>query len=418
MLRKPRYPARGMERKLLRGSGQKYNDDVLSVSFTGMAKDFRFLSYLKNGAETEKIRFLSYLKNGAETEKKLQITLTEKMVYEADELYSSIREQIYRYDTSEYLSLHEKYEDVAKGIAEIIFITPVQELSTDTLLPLLFDLERYGRYSQRKITIIDPGKVDKLPDVETALYYVHLCNLDETLFKKKKQYLEKVRSLLELRRFCSFPDTFFLCEYDNQTEEYDDINYCIDIVFKHRQFPVLPFHLKTHSFAIQEITEKFFYDYLFGERLSNYLTQVKDSFFCIEEKKQRVEDLKRQLSEIKKEREILENEKLQYQKIPKILDRELFKSAFEDDLRWYYYWHGSKIISFCTVYLYGIEYPTGTELPTTLNDRVKNFLEDLKNFFSRRDYSILHEQFCTIFPSDEEEVKLFISKFFDEWEDR
>ena len=211
---------------------KKYNDDVLSVSFTGMAKDFRFLSYLKNGAETEK---------------KLQITLTGKMVYEPERLYRELGEAIREYDASEYDFLHEEYRKIAGGMTEIVFLTPEAGWTSDRLKPLLYDSEKNEYYAERKVTVVDAATADSLPEPEHALYYIHLCDLDGTAFKKSKQYLEKIRSLLSSRSRRTLPDTFFLCEYDFESEEYEDLCDRIDSVLKENTIPLLAFNRESVS---------------------------------------------------------------------------------------------------------------------------------------------------------------------------
>lgn len=241
---------------------KKYNDDVLSVSFTGMAKDFRFLSYLKNGAETEK---------------KLQITLTEKTVYEPERLYRELGEAIREYNASEYDFLHEEYRKITGGMTEIVFLTPEAGWTSDRLKPLLYDSDKNEYYAERKVTVVDAATADSLPEPEHALYYIHLCDLDRTAFKKSKQYLEKIRSLLNFRSRRTLPDTFFLCEYDFESEEYEDLCDRIDSVLKENTIPLLAFNRKSVSEEVKKTTETFFGDYVFGGCLhtASYQSLIK-----------------------------------------------------------------------------------------------------------------------------------------------
>lgn len=266
---------------------KKYNDDVLSVSFTGMAKDFRFLSYLKNGAETEK---------------KLQITLTEKTVYEPEKLYRELGEAIREYDASEYDFLHEEYRKIAGGTTEIVFLTPEAGWNSDRLKPLLYDSDKNEYYAERKVTVVDAATADSLPEPEHALYYIHLCDLDGTAFKKSKQYLEKIRSLLSSRSRRTLPDTFFLCEYDFESEEYEDLCDRIDSVLKENTIPLLAFNRKSVSEEVKKTTETFFGDYVFGGCLVNIFPKIKNN---IDERKNNLEaEIETQTSGIK-ERKLL-----------------------------------------------------------------------------------------------------------------
>lgn len=369
---------------------KKYNDDVLSVSFTGMAKDFRFLSYLKNGAETEK---------------KLQITLTGKTVYEPERLYRELGEAIREYDASEYDFLHEEYRKITGGMTEIVFLTPEAGWASDRLKPLLYDSEKKEYYAERKVTVVDAATADSLPEPEHALYYIHLCDLDGTAFKKSKQYLEKIRSLLESRIRRTLPDTFFLCEYDFESEEYEDLCDRIDSVMKENTIPLLAFNRESVSEEVKKTTETFFGDYVFGGCLLCYFTQINDSLSKpirkssadVEKLKEEIEAAEKELCDLKAQREALRKEKEQYREIPKILDRKSFEEQLIDYVNDRV--EPDKFLSpkRCnqSKCAYCIHFHNDQEIFRSIFsdhfgwEKDNYFLEILRNFFLSRDYSVL-----------------------------
>ena len=383
---------------------KKYNDDVLSVSFTGMAKDFRFLSYLKNGAETEK---------------KLQITLTEKTVYEPERLYRELGEAIREYDASEYDFLHEEYRKIAGGTTEIVFLTPDAGWTSDRLKTLLYDSHKNEYYTERKVTVVDAATADSLPEPEHALYYIHLCDLAGTAFKKSKQYLEKIRSLLDSRSRRTLPDTFFLCEYDFESEEFEDLCDRIDSVLKENTIPLLAFNRESVSEEVKKTTETFFGDYVFGGCLLGYFTQINDSLSKpirenaaeVEKLKQEIEAAEKELRDLQEQREALRKEKEQYREIPKILDRK----RFEEQLCKYLDRYNSESNS-----AYCIQYHERTLSrdwdcePNSIfyysgwhSDELRNriFVEKLRKFFRLRDYSALQNFADSLNPPQYKKIK-------------
>ena len=82
---------------------------------------------------------------------------------------------------------------------------------------------------------------------------------------------------MESRNRRTLPDTFFLCEYDFESEEYEDLCDRIDSVLKENTVPLLPFNRESVSEEVKKTTETFFGDYVFGGCLhtTSYQSLIK-----------------------------------------------------------------------------------------------------------------------------------------------